>query len=144
MDRRLGGLHLPAVQVPAALRSDTASTDVALTAGQCLRARYEAALARASRETGRHLEWTEGEALALEKAIESADRAEQVRALLDAELARPELRATKLSAEVRLLNKAQMDYAWRLNPGPGMAKSERHQRAGRARWEAQGLPSRGA
>jgi hypothetical protein len=68
--------------------------------------------------------------VALEKAVESADRAEQVRTLLD--------------AEVRLLNKAQMDYVWRLNPGPGVAKSERHQRAGRARWEAHRLPSRGA
>lgn len=68
--------------------------------------------------------------MALEKAVESADRAEQVRTLLD--------------AEVRLLNKAQMDYVWRLNPGPGVAKSERHQRAGRARWEAHRLPSRGA
>jgi hypothetical protein len=85
--------------------------------------------------------------VALETAIESADRAEQVRTLLDAELARPEPRATnvtKLSAEVRLLNKAIMDYVWRLNPGPGVAKSERHQRAGRARWEAHRLPSRGA
>jgi hypothetical protein len=118
-----------------------------MTAGQCLRARYEEALAHASRETGRQLEWTEGEAVALETAIESADRAEQVRALVDAELAPPEPRATnvtKLSAEVRLLNKAIIDYVWRLNPGPGVAKSERHQRAGRARWEAHRLQSRGA
>ncbi|WP_156659251.1 hypothetical protein [Mycobacterium sp. 852002-53434_SCH5985345] len=118
-----------------------------MTAGQQLRAQFAEALARASRECGRALEWTEAEVVALDLAAECADRADVVRALLDRELARPEPRATnvtKLSAEVRLLNKAKMDYLWRLNPGPGVAKSERHQRAGRMRWEAHKTPSRGA
>ena len=92
------------------------------TAGEQLAARYAEALARASREHGRQLEWTEAETVALAKAIESADRAERVKALLDAELAQrkpsPSV-VTKLSAEWRLLNKAQMDYVWRLNPGLG-------------------------
>ena len=64
-----------------------------MTAGEHLRTQYEEALQRASRETGRQLEWTESESVALEKAVESADRAEQMRALLDFELARPEPRA---------------------------------------------------
>ena len=33
----------------------------------------------------------------------------------------------------RRLNKAEVDYLWRLNPGLGPAKSERHQRPGRMR-----------
>jgi hypothetical protein len=110
------------------------------TAGEQLAARYAEALARASREHGHELEWTEAEQVALQKAIDSADRAEQVKALLDAELAQrkpnPSV-VTKLSAEWRLLNKAQMDYVWRLNPGLGAAKDPDKVRAGRARWTRQ-------
>lgn len=116
-----------------------------MTAGQQLRAQYDQALQRASRECGRALEWTEAEAVALTHAIECAERADQVRALLDRELARPEPRATnvtKLSAEVRLLNRAQMDYLWRLNTGVGQSKSPQHQAAGRRRWEVHRPPSR--
>lgn len=47
-----------------------------MTAGQHLRAQYDQALARASREAGRTLEWTESEQVALDQAVESADRAE--------------------------------------------------------------------
>ena len=116
-----------------------------MTAGDRLKAKYDAALQRASRDCGRQLEWTESESTALQTAIESADGAERMKALLDAEMALPEPRpttVTKLSAEWRLLNKAQMDYEWRLNPGLGVAKSERHVRAGQARWTRQ--PPRGA
>ena len=109
--------------------------------GQQLRDQFAEALARTSRELGRQLEWTEQEQIALDLAVEAADRADQVRALLDAELARPEPRTgaiTALSAEVRLLNRARMDYVWRLSAGPGgVAKSERHVRASRMRWDKQ-------
>jgi hypothetical protein len=116
-----------------------------ITAGHRLRAQFDDALVRASREAGRQLEWTESETVALQKAIESADNAERVKALLDAELAQHEPNpavVTKLSAEWRLLNKAQMDYVWRLNPGMGVAKNPDKVRAGRARWTRQ--PPRGA
>ena len=60
------------------------------TAGQRLRAKFEAALERASREQGRARVWTEAEEVALTKACESADQGERVKRLLDVELARPE------------------------------------------------------
>lgn len=108
-----------------------------MTAGQLLQATYDAALTRASREHGRQLEWTEAEATALRLAVESADAAERVKALLEAELAVPQPNPTiivKLSAEWRLLNRAQMDYEWRLNPGLGQQKNPAKVRAGKARW----------
>ena len=80
--------------------------------------------------------------MALRLATESADKAERMKAILDAELAAPQPNPTtvaKLSAEWRLLNKATMDYTWRLNPGMEQAKSPRHVRAGQMR-----QPSRGA
>ncbi|XTP33127.1 hypothetical protein ACORG1_22945 [Mycobacterium sp. TJFP1] len=115
------------------------------SAGKALAAKYAEALARASRENGRQLEWSETEATALRLAIESADGAERIKALLDAELAAPQPNlhiVTKLSAEWRLLNKAQMDYEWRLNPGLGQAKDPAKVRAGHARWARE--PARGA
>ncbi len=111
-------------------------THMTTTAGQRLHAKYEAALQRAAQECGRALEWTEAEEVALRLATESADKAERVKAMLDAELAEPQpnsMTVTKLSGEWRLLNKATMDYVWRLNPGLDKAKSPRHQRAGRMR-----------
>ncbi|QYL29395.1 hypothetical protein TM48_03870 [Mycobacterium shottsii] len=41
------------------------------------------------------------------------------------------------------MNNALMDYIWRLSPGPGISKSERHQRAGGMRHETH-VPERGA
>jgi hypothetical protein len=111
-----------------------------MTAGQKLAEKYADALARASRDAGRELEWTEGEQTALRLAVESADGSERIKALLDEELARPEPRSTvvtRYSAEWRLLNKAQMDYEWRLTPGLSPAKDPAKVRAGHARWNRQ-------
>jgi hypothetical protein len=41
----------------------------------------------------------------------------------------------KLSAELRLLDKAVVDFVNAVNPDVGPAKSVRHQRAVRARWD---------
>ena len=120
-------------------------TPMTTSAGQRLHAKYQAALERAEQECGRSLEWTESEEVALRLATESADKAERVKAMLDAELAAPQpnpTTVTKLSGEWRLLNRATMDYVWRLNPGMDQAKSPRHVRAGRMRHVRQ--PSRGA
>jgi hypothetical protein len=42
----------------------------------------------------------------------------------------------KLSTELRLLDKAIADHLGRVRIGPGVAKSERHQRAVNVRWRA--------
>lgn len=41
----------------------------------------------------------------------------------------------KLSAEMRMLEKAVADHLGRVRIGPGVAKSERHQRAVNTRWQ---------
>lgn len=61
-----------------------------MTAGKRLAAKYAKALVRASQDAREQLEWTEPEATALALASESADAAERVKALLDAELGEPE------------------------------------------------------
>jgi hypothetical protein len=40
----------------------------------------------------------------------------------------------KYASEARWSERAAVDLAFRVNPGLGEVKSERHQRAGRARW----------
>ncbi len=88
------------------------------------------------------LEWTEAESEYITLAGHAADRASVVQGLLDAELAAEEPRAVlvvKLSAELRLLERQQATLISMLNPdGEGTAKSERHRRAARARWDRQG------
>ena len=105
--------------------------------GGRLRARMDEALARAGRDAGQSLEWSEVELQALEVAAETADRALVLQGLLEEELAgenRP-MAVVKLSAELRLLDKAVLDVLGRVNVGPGVAKSERHVRAARSRWD---------
>lgn len=107
-------------------------------AGARVKADLAAALARAARELGRPLEWSEAEAQAIDAAVRAADQAQVLREMFAAELAdqaRPAV-AVKLSAELRLLDKAVVDLVARVNPGVGPAKSERHVRAARSRWDA--------
>lgn len=96
------------------------------------------ALKRASIERGQSLLWSEAEEVALERAGETVDRAEAVKAILDGELAgesRPAV-VVKLSGELRLLDKLVVDLVARLNPdGVGPVKSPRHQRAAHSRWD---------
>lgn len=108
-------------------------------AGKALVAAQNAALERASQTLGQALVWSEAEEAALERAGLTVDRAEALRKLLAAELAAEEPnagRVVKLSAELRMLDKLTVELLARLNPeGTEPAKSERHQRAARRRWE---------
>jgi hypothetical protein len=109
------------------------------TAGQRLRADLDAALAHAGEELGRQLEFDEAERHVIAQAVAAADRAQEMTVLYRAELARkPEPRPTvlvKLAAEIRLSEKAAVDLVARVNLGLGAAKSPRHVRAARTRWQ---------
>lgn len=107
------------------------------TAGVRLRADLDAALARAGKEVGRPLEWDEKELLTLVTAGKVADRAEVLRGMFadeQAGQARPTV-LVKISAELRMCDRQVVDLVARINPGVGVAKSERHVRAARARWD---------
>lgn len=103
-----------------------------MTAGEELRARWDAALAAHDKE----LSWVEAELHHLEAAARAADRIEVLQGQLAAELAgeaRPTV-CVKLSGELRALDKAVGDHLGRVNIGEDPAKSEPHQRAVNARW----------
>ena len=108
------------------------------TAGQRLLATFNAALAAASAEQGVTLAWSAHEQQRISAAVELADRAERIDAMIEAELAAAEPKPStvaKLSAESRLLKRAVADHLSWVKIGPGAAKSERHQRAVAARWD---------
>ena len=113
-------------------------------AGRRLRTEMDAALERARVEAAEpNLQWDEREADALERACATADRADVLRGVFDAEQAgecRPAVLA-KVSAELRALDRQVVDLLARLNPGVGVAKSERHQRAAQYRWDSKQLRS---
>jgi hypothetical protein len=105
--------------------------------GQQLLADMDAALARSSRDLGTALEFSEIEHHTLALAAAAADRCEELRRLWVIELNRPEPRATSaanLAGELRLTEKAVIDLLVRVNLDTGPAKSDRHQRAARSRW----------
>jgi hypothetical protein len=88
-------------------------------------------LAHAAKAGGQNLEWSEHELIAIERACSTADRAQVVQGLLDAEAAdqnRPTIVA-KLSNELRQLDRLVVDLVGRVHPGEGQAKSERHKKA---------------
>jgi hypothetical protein len=107
------------------------------TAGQRLRADLAATLQHAAQEQGRNLEWSEVERDIIERAAETADRAEELRELWAEQRAAGAGATTlvKISAERRHVDKTVIDLVARLNFGLGPAKSERHQRAVRSRWD---------
>jgi hypothetical protein len=108
-----------------------------MTAGDQLRDDMARALAHAVRDAGRPLEFDERETRTIDSAAAAADRGEQLAALWTAELtgeARVSV-AVKIAAEIRLCEKHVADLLARVNPGPGQAKSERHVRAARSRWD---------
>jgi hypothetical protein len=110
------------------------------TAGDRLRADLNAALAHASEEAGRALEFDEAERHCIDQAVEAADIAEEMHAMYRAELARAEPRPTavvKYAAEMRLQQKQAVDFVARVKLGLGAAKSPRHVRAAQTRWQAQ-------
>jgi hypothetical protein len=109
------------------------------SAGTRLRADLDAALAHASEQAERALEFDEAERHVIDQAAAAADRADELRALYRAELARqPEPRprtVVALAAETRLTEKAAVDLVARVNLGLGAAKSARHVRAVQTRWQ---------
>jgi hypothetical protein len=107
------------------------------TAGQRIVAEMDAALATASKAFGQPLSWTEHERHAIAAAARTADRSELLARQFASELAgenRPTILVT-LSAELRLLDRATAEHLGRVQIGPGVAKSQRHQRAINARWD---------
>ena len=103
------------------------------TAGQRLRAQLDEALKRTGQDRGVSLEWDERELAHLQAAQAAADTAE----LLATRLADPEAdpaTLVRLSAERRLQLKAIGDHVDRLGIWTTTPKSERHVRAGQARW----------
>ncbi|MBO0680335.1 hypothetical protein JRC04_22955 [Mycolicibacterium sp. S2-37] len=108
-----------------------------VSAGQKLRKEFDDALARASKELGRPLVWDEHEEQSLDAAANAADRREQLANVYAAELVgekRPSI-LVKLSGEMRLLERAAADFTRRVQIGPGVAKSARHQAAVKVRWD---------
>ena len=115
-----------------------------LTAGRRLRQDKDAALKRAGEEIGQTLEWDEAEDMMLARAAGCADRAEELQRAYTAELA-GQGRATvltRLSAEIRALDKQALDLVRSVHVGVGVPKSVTHQKAARSRWDRQ--PGRGA
>lgn len=107
------------------------------SAGGRLMADLDAALAEASASLGKPLSWDEHERHEIQAAARAANRREILQQQLDAEVAddnRPEV-VVKLSAEMRLLDKAITDHLGRVHIGPGAAKSQRHRRAVNALWD---------
>lgn len=108
-----------------------------MTAGERLRADMDAALASEAKASGKSLEWTEAEQHHLAAAARTADRIELLQRQLAAETSgdnRPTV-IVKISAELRALDKAVGDHLSCVTVGTGRAKSEKHQRAVRARWD---------
>lgn len=108
-----------------------------LTAGNRLRRDLDAALTAAGKELGTQLEWDERELDAIGRAAATADRVEELREAFAAEQAGKARSGhlVRLSAEMRLLDRLVTDLLARLSLGVGPAKSQRHVRAARSRWE---------
>jgi hypothetical protein len=109
-------------------------------AGKKLRGELDALLARVSREKypGQPaLQWSEQEVQVIDRAAAAADRAEVLGWLWQQEMDGNTSAAVlvKLSAEMRACEKAAVDLVSRVNPDVGEAKSSRHQRAARSRWD---------
>ncbi|CDM76133.1 hypothetical protein MMARE11_19860 [Mycobacterium marinum E11] len=109
-------------------------------AGARLRFELDQALERAGREAGQNLEWSEQELQVIDRAAAATDRAAVLGRLWKKEVAGEAQPAVlvKLSAELRACERAAVDLVARVNPGIGPAKSDRHQRAARSRWDRSG------
>jgi hypothetical protein len=109
------------------------------TAGQRLRETFDQALDRVSQRLGKRMAWDEHELEALSAAASAANRRDELQQVYRDQLAGDGGPAilVKLSAEMRMLDKAVADHLGRVRIGPGVAKSERHQRAVNARWNRQ-------
>jgi hypothetical protein len=115
------------------------------TVGARLAADLDAALAHASEEVGRQLEFDEAERHVIDQAVAAADCAEEMHAMYRAELARDEPRPTavvKYAAEMRLQQKQAVDFVARVKLGLGAARSPQHVRAAQTRWQREQRPQR--
>lgn len=114
-----------------------------LTAGSRLRRDMDAALERAARQLGQPVDWDEADRIALDRAAQAADRAEQLRGAYNRELggeARVNM-LTKLSAEIRALDRLVLEVTRRVNNDLNRALTKvnpRKQRAANRRWNAAG------
>jgi hypothetical protein len=106
------------------------------SAGDRLRADLDRALAHASKVAGQPLEYSEIEVAAVARACLTADRAEVLRERFSEALTDGTKVTTlsSLSAEIRNCDKLVVDLLNKVNPELGPPKSERHVRAGQARW----------
>jgi hypothetical protein len=108
-----------------------------LTDGRRLRMDMDAALKRAGDAVGQSLEWSETEEMMLVRAASAADRAEELREAYETELAGQAgaTTLTKLSSEIRALDKQTVDLVRSVHVGIGVSKSSQHQRAAQSRWD---------
>jgi hypothetical protein len=105
-----------------------------MTPGQLLRSQLDEALKRTGAEVGRPLLWDERELAHLDAAVAAADTAELLRVQLESTGADPKM-VIRLAAERRIQLKAVTDHVGALSIWANVPKSERHQRAGTARWD---------
>lgn len=106
------------------------------TAGTKLRKAMDRALAQAAEDLGEPLDFTEMELAAVVIACQAADRTEQLQKVYDAELANPAANPntlTKLSAELRGLERQQLDAIGRVKLDPDYLSNVRRN-AVRQRW----------
>lgn len=106
------------------------------SAGDRLRADLDAALAHASKAAGQPLEYSEIERAAIARAVATADRAEVLRERFDEALddGTKVTSLASLSAAILACDRAVVDLLNKVNPELGPPKSQRHVKAGRARW----------
>jgi hypothetical protein len=107
--------------------------------GAQLRAQLDKALKIAAKDlpAGQVLQWDDKERFAIDAAVAAADRRSQLQARYDSRLAADAESAelVKLSAELRLCERVVVDMTSKLSIGVGQAKSERHVKASRSRWD---------
>lgn len=89
------------------------------TAGDRLRDRLNEALKYSAKRAGKSLEWSHIELVSIDRACDTADRAEQVRERFDKLIDDPEAPPSLIlqaSAELRLLDRTVVDLVGKISP----------------------------
>lgn len=113
-----------------------------LTDGSRLRRSMNMALEAAGKALGTSIQWDHSELISLDRAVQAADRAEQLRMRYELEL-QGEARSTalaRLSAEIRALDRLAIEITRRLDTGLKKMQATpttRKQRAAHYRWARQ-------